>query len=313
MAPAGRFGVAFSPHPAEMPVAWALDFLRRLLVHAAYGEAAGALADLRRAGLRIYSSPEYALLPSWDEEPLPTWAAAYRWQPGQSLRGVRYLLTFCPFSRLPAAVRRAYLAGELHLLPFPGSLLFFGAPPYLQLQKELPAAVQIPLLHSLHRHEAPWGIRIPQSGWLHEAVPGEPPPHADFGPLRNTLSAVRTAGPASIVTRTNWPPCSRRGPSGPRALQRRRRRCRPLRQADGPQRANLDPRVSPPAGRSPGRDRGVEPGGRAAGRGRPVRLSLLLSAHAGWAARSDLAPPPGGLSRRGRLGRSCCPTRRWVI
>ena len=52
-----------------------MDFLRRLLA-AAYDEPLGRLADLRRAGLRIYSSPDYALLPSWDEEPLPSWTAA---------------------------------------------------------------------------------------------------------------------------------------------------------------------------------------------------------------------------------------------
>ena len=166
----------------ELPAEWAIGFLRRLLA-AAYQEPLGRLGDLRRAGLRIYSSPDYALLPQWDEGPLPRWSEPYRWQPGQSLRGVRWLLTFCPLTRLPAAVRRAYSAGELHLLPFPGSLALFGAPAYLKMQRELPQAVQIPLLHSLQRHEAPWGIRIPQSGWMHEARPGVLP-HPDFGPIR---------------------------------------------------------------------------------------------------------------------------------
>ena len=161
-----------------------MDFFRRLLA-AAYQEPMDRLADLRRAGSRIYSSPEYATLPFWDEEPLPLWTAPLRWNPEQSLRGVRYLLTFCPFCRLPTTVRRAYLAGNLHLLPFPGSLLFFGTQPYLKLRESLPFAAQIPLLHSLHRHEAPWGIRIPQSGWLHEARPGSPAPHPDFGPVRS--------------------------------------------------------------------------------------------------------------------------------
>ncbi len=185
--PGRAFWRSFYAAPrAELPAETALGFLRRLLA-AAYDEPAADLADLRRAGLRIYSSPDYALLPSWDEEPLPSWSAPFRWRPGQSLRGVRYLLTFCPFDRLPATVSRAYLAGDLHLLPFPGSLLFFGAPGYLRLEKELPGAVQIPLLHSLHRHEAPWGIRIPQSGWMHEAPPGAPAPHADFGPIRGTF------------------------------------------------------------------------------------------------------------------------------
>ena len=108
-----------------------------------------------RAGLRIIPARIMPCCQLVAEEPLPSWTTAYRWQPGQSLRGVRYLLTFCPFGRLPTAVRRAYLAGGLNLLPFPGSLLFFAAPPYLKLQGELPQAVQIPLLHSLYRHERP--------------------------------------------------------------------------------------------------------------------------------------------------------------
>ena len=92
------------------------------------------------------------------------------------------------------------------MLPFPGSLLFFGrARRYLRLGKQLPGAVQIPLLHSLHRHEAPWGIRIPQSGWLHEARPGATAAARGFRPHCAAHSAARTAGPASIATRTNWP------------------------------------------------------------------------------------------------------------
>lgn len=169
----------------EQPQEWSVNFIRRLLA-AAYGEKMAALSDLRRAGFRVFSSPDAALLPYWKEEPLPAWTEPYRWNQGQSLRGVRYLLTFCPFTRLPAPVRRAYLAGDLHLLPFPGSLLFFGAPPYLQLQRQLPMAVQIPLLQSLVRREAPMGIRIPQSGWLHEATP-DGSHHATHGPVRNTF------------------------------------------------------------------------------------------------------------------------------
>ena len=183
----------FAAPRGELSADWAIGFLRRLLA-AVYGEPPAGLGDLRRAGLRIYSSPDYALLPHWDEGPLPRWTEPYRWKPGQSLRGVRWLLTFCPLARLPAAVRRAYLAGELHLLPFPGSLAFFGAPPYLKLQKELPQAVQIPLLHSLQRHEAPWGIRIPQSGWMHEAPPGDNPAPR-FRPDPRPLPANAPLGP----------------------------------------------------------------------------------------------------------------------
>jgi hypothetical protein len=81
---------------------------------------------------------------------------------------VKYLLTFRPFGTLPQAVRKAYLAGHLHLLPFPGSLIFWGAPPFLKMQAEFPLAIQIPLLNVCARHEAPRGLRILQSGWLNE-------------------------------------------------------------------------------------------------------------------------------------------------
>src|SRR5262249_54756340 len=76
--------------------------------------------------------------------------------------------------------------GRLHLLPFPGSLVFWGAESYFRLQRELPMAGQIPLLHVLTRHEGPHGIRIPQSGWLHEPRLGMPGPNDHHGPVRNS-------------------------------------------------------------------------------------------------------------------------------
>ena len=99
-----------------------------------------------------------------------------------SLQGVKYLLNFEPFGNLPEAVKKAYLAGELHLVPFPGSLLFWGVPGYLHMQRELSMADQIPLLHLVERHEAPYGLRVPQSGWIHVPHPDHPSPHEDFGP-----------------------------------------------------------------------------------------------------------------------------------
>ena len=184
--PGKAFWKSFYSAPRrELPRQWSEGFIRRLLA-AAYNEKPEALADLRKAGFRVYTNPAAALLQAWKEEPLPKWTEPYRWEKGP-LRGVRYLLTFCPWKLLPATVRRAYLAGELNLLPFPGSLVFFGAPPYLELHRQLPLAGQIPLLHSLFRHEAAGSIRIPQSGWLHEARPNngyEPHVH---GPIRDTF------------------------------------------------------------------------------------------------------------------------------
>src|SRR5437762_2126388 len=109
--PARGFWKSFFTTPRrEVPEAQALDFVRRLL-HAAHGQPTEGLADLGRAGFRILPQGEAAPLPLWDEGSLPRWTAPYLWAAGQSLRGVKYLLTFRPFGRLPAPVRKAYLAG----------------------------------------------------------------------------------------------------------------------------------------------------------------------------------------------------------
>src|SRR5262245_26464672 len=182
--PARPFWRSFFIGPRqERPADEGLGFLRRLLI-AAYGEPADELTDLSRAGFRIL--PQGGKSPFGDEGPLPSWASPLLCGEKSSLRGVRYLLTFRPFALLPAAVRRAYLGGELHLLPFPGSLLFWHIPAYLKLRDELPLATQVPLLHLVARHEAPSGLRIPQSGWLHEPRGGaEVPGH--HGPVRNSF------------------------------------------------------------------------------------------------------------------------------
>jgi hypothetical protein len=188
--PARAFWKSFFTAPGqELPEEQALEFFRRLL-STVYAESAENLADLHRAGLRILPLDEKSAATSGREDPLPSWTASYLWTRGQSLRAVKYLLTFRPFSYLPAAARQAYLAGELHLLPFPGSLLFWGTRLYQRLQRELPMAVQIPLLHLVARHEGVQGIRVPQSGWFHEPHPDLPAPSERHGPVRDTF--VRT-------------------------------------------------------------------------------------------------------------------------
>ncbi|HZT83375.1 MAG TPA: M28 family peptidase [Gemmataceae bacterium] len=162
-----------------------LGFVRRLL-HAAHAVPLKELDDLHRAGFRIHADDGPPGAPFPGHDPLPGWAAPFRLGKNNHLRGVRYLLTFEPFGQLPPAVRRAYLAGELHLLPFPGSLVFWGAQAYWRLQKELPFALQIPLLHLLGRNAGWRGLRVPQAGWLHEPRPGGPEPDERFVPVRNT-------------------------------------------------------------------------------------------------------------------------------
>src|SRR5262249_17602713 len=150
-----------------------------------YGE--GHESDLRRTGFRILpqqSSAARSSLP-WREGPLPSWTGSYLWNTKESFHGVRYLLTFRPFSELPSAVQQAYLAGRLPLLPFRASLVFGRAEFYFRLHRHLPRAGQSPLLHVLTRHEGPHGIRIPQSGWLHEPRLGMPGPNDHHGPVRN--------------------------------------------------------------------------------------------------------------------------------
>ncbi len=88
-----------------------------------------------------------------------------------SLAAVRTVVTFEPFARLPATVRRAYLSGQLNLVPSPASLVFFEHPRYRTLASELPHATQIPILHLFPRVEGSCAIRIPQSGWLDESDP----------------------------------------------------------------------------------------------------------------------------------------------
>ncbi|HQU43326.1 MAG TPA: M28 family peptidase, partial [Pirellulales bacterium] len=182
--PARAFWRGFFTAPRkELPRQTAIDFFSRLLA-GAYGEPLVDAVGLRQAGFRIFA-PAQPPVPYWREEPLPSWTEQFQWSAKQSLRGVRYLLTFQAFARLPAKVRQAYLSGALHLLPFPGSLVFWGTQQYLSLTDELPTAVQIPLLHLFQRHEAPGGIRVPQSGWMHEPRPGTQ--LGEHGPFRNTF------------------------------------------------------------------------------------------------------------------------------
>jgi hypothetical protein len=162
--PAHAFWKGFYTAPGkERPAQQALDFFRDLLAHA-YEEPREVVADLGKAGFRILREKSH-------DGPLPKWTADYLLQNGEPLDGVKYLLTFRPFRNLPAAVRKKYLSGDLHLLPFPGSLLFWGVSAYARLGKHLRLTAQVPLLHFVERHEAYGRLRIPQSGWFEEFGP----------------------------------------------------------------------------------------------------------------------------------------------
>ena len=158
-----------------------LDFLRRLL-KAAFD--VPGVRDIRASGLRILPTPEHPQFSYGRLDSLPAAAIPLLLRSDELIENIRFLLTFRPFAELPSAVQSAYLAGKLHLLPFPGSLIFWGMERYRKLQRQLPLALQIPLLHLLERHEAPHGIRVPQSGWLHEGNSTESSPEPNHVVLR---------------------------------------------------------------------------------------------------------------------------------
>jgi len=140
----------------------------KILSHA-YDVRACNVEELLRAGFRILPSGVDPDFPRWADERLPAWARPLVLADDAPVDDVRFLLTFRAFSRLPSHVKREYLAQRLAIVPFPGSLVFFGHRGYRTLARELSLAMQIPLLRALPgRHVAPAGFRIPQSGWLDE-------------------------------------------------------------------------------------------------------------------------------------------------
>lgn len=160
----------YSAPDVELPEQDSLSFILGLL-STVYGESLDHASQIHRTGFRILPSERHPRFPYWNEEHLPAWAGPYVVDDQASFDRVRYLLTFRPFGRLPEQVRERYLAGKLALLPFPGSLVFWGMPTYLRLQEQLPMGLQVPLMRLAGRRGGPTGIRVPQSGWLHEPRP----------------------------------------------------------------------------------------------------------------------------------------------
>ena len=156
----------------------ALHFLVEILSRV-FGESCRKPSDLRAAGLRIFPTPPVHRFPFWNNSHWPSYLEPLIVRDGAAIGEARYLLTFAPFSVLPEAARRRYLSGDLVLLPFPGSLVFWGVSNYIRLQREFPLAMQLPLQRLVARREGPEGVRVPQSGWFHEPAPGSEKPPID--------------------------------------------------------------------------------------------------------------------------------------
>jgi len=127
----------------------------------AYNEEFSEGKSLFESGFRIMPT----------ETDLPAWAEPYIVNENSTFDQIRYLFTFRPFSSLPVTARELYLSGRLSLLPFPGSLVFWGMPGYEKLKKEFPLAGQIPLLNLVARNRGISGLKVAQSGWFHEPRP----------------------------------------------------------------------------------------------------------------------------------------------
>ena len=126
----------------------------------AYGEKIADKTALKNAGFRI--------LPSSLKTRFPSWANDFMVNDQVDFTFIRYLVSFRPFAKLPEKAKEQYLSGKLNLLPFPGSLVFWGMKNYNNLKKVLPLAGQLPLLHLVSRNRGLSGLKVTQSGWFHE-------------------------------------------------------------------------------------------------------------------------------------------------
>ncbi len=148
----------FTAPGTEIPVSESVAFFTELLSDV-YEDRLSDDASLLNSGFRILPAKESVL---------PGWTRKFIVNEDSSTENARYLLTFKPFSSLPERVRQQYLSGKLFLLPFPGSLVFWGMPGYMSLKKQHPVTAQIPLLNLVARNRGIGGLRVTQSGWLHE-------------------------------------------------------------------------------------------------------------------------------------------------
>jgi hypothetical protein len=150
----------------EIPVSESLAFVSNLL-SSVYGETARSVDDLLQLGFRILPAGQDERFPYWQVDPLPKWTRPFLIDDETAADDIWYLLTFRPFSKLPAPLREKYLAEKLALIPSPFALIQWGMSIYRQAVDVYPLAMQYPILPLVARHDGA-GIRVPQSAWLSE-------------------------------------------------------------------------------------------------------------------------------------------------
>jgi len=172
--PEKAFWKSFYESPEkELPESVFLSFMQWIFKHA-YGIHLKSPDHLRSLGFHILPAGDGYPFSYWKTEALPSWAKGYLIHDRDGMDTVHYLLTFRPFDQLPSPAKEKYLEGKLHMLPFPGSMVLWGIPEYIKLQEMLYNAIQFPMLRLVKRDEGFSGLRVPQSGWVHQPkVPGE--------------------------------------------------------------------------------------------------------------------------------------------
>ena len=117
----------------------------------------------------------------------------------------KYLLTFRPFGQLPKNVRRAYLAGDLQLLPFPGCSCSGAQPVSCSCATNCPWPCRFPCSHLFPRRENPFRPAGAAGGLDARAASRPSRPRSRQRPAPQHVPRARIAGAASIATRTSWP------------------------------------------------------------------------------------------------------------
>ncbi|MCX6286765.1 MAG: hypothetical protein NTY96_06600, partial [Bacteroidetes bacterium] len=180
----------FKGENEEYPESLFLTFMGKIFHHA-FDRKTYTPEAMLEAGFRILPSNGTLPVKHWNGISLPSWASKYLIADGGDFTDTVYLLTFRPFGSLPEVVKQKYFKGDLALIPFPGSLTPWGNKDYINLSDQLYNAIQFPMLRLVARNEEHFGIRVPQSGWFHEASPGNKKPDILEELLLNTY--VRTS------------------------------------------------------------------------------------------------------------------------
>ncbi len=160
--PETAFWKCFCQGPGiEIPEDKSVSFFCTILSDA-FGERISGIEALHSRGFRILSDSKY----------LPAWTKSFITGDSPDFENIRYLLTFRPFAAIPSGFRERYLKGSLPIIPFPGSLVFWGMPGYQKMKDEFPLAGQLPLLNLVAHNRGLEGIKVPQAGWFHEPGAG---------------------------------------------------------------------------------------------------------------------------------------------